>query len=157
MIIAIYIDDFLICDAEKKEINNVKEALKAKFHMSDLRSVLFYLRMAVTRDCANHILCLTQQAYLEKILQDHEMWDCKAVAVPMDGSFTTKAQDYQAMDSFWTQYQSAVSLLMYAMLGTWPDLAFSVSVVSQYASNPNPSQWQAVKRIFWYICGTLLF
>lgn len=44
---------------------------------------------------------------------------------------------------------------MYAMLGTRPDLAFSVSVVSRYASNPNPRHWQAVKRIFRYIRGTL--
>ena len=43
---------------------------------------------------------------------------------------------------------------MYAILGTRPDLAFSVSVVSRYASNPNPSHWQAVKRIFRYIRGT---
>ena len=48
MIIVIYVDDLLICDAERKEINNVKKALKAKFHMSDLGSVLFYLEMTVT-------------------------------------------------------------------------------------------------------------
>lgn len=83
------------------------------------------------------------------------MWDCKAVAVPIDSVLTASSQDYQATDSFRTQYQSAVGSLMYAMLGTRPDLAFSVSVVSRYASNPNPSHWQAVKRIFRYIRGTL--
>lgn len=41
------------------------------------------------------------------------------------------------------------------MLGTRPDLAFSVSVVSCYASNQNSGHWQAVKRIFCYIRGTL--
>lgn len=44
---------------------------------------------------------------------------------------------------------------MYAMLSTRPDLAFSVSGVSRYASNPNSSHWQAVKRIFRDIRGTL--
>ena len=44
---------------------------------------------------------------------------------------------------------------MYAMLGTRPDLAYAVSVVSRYASRPNNSHWQAVKRIFRYIKGTL--
>ena len=44
---------------------------------------------------------------------------------------------------------------MYAILGTRPDLAFAVSVVSQYSSKPNDSHWQAVKRIFRYIKGTL--
>ena len=44
---------------------------------------------------------------------------------------------------------------MYAMLGTQPDLAFAVSVVSQYASNPNFFHWQTVKRIFRYLKGSL--
>ena len=154
MIIAIYVDNLLICGAERKEINKVKDALKAKFHMSDLGPVSFYLGMAVTRDRGNKILRLGQQAYLEKILKDHGMWECKAVAVPMDGNLTSSLQNYQATDVFRTQYQSAVGSLMYAMLSTRPDLAFSVSVVSRYASNPNPSHWQAVKRIFRYIRGT---
>ena len=44
---------------------------------------------------------------------------------------------------------------MYAMLGTRPDLAFAVSVVSRYSSNPTEAHWSAVKRIFRYIKGTL--
>ena len=105
MIIAIYVDDLLICGAARQEINKVKDALKAKFHMSDLRPVSFYLGMAVTQDSANRILCLGQQAYLEKILQYHGMWDCKASAVPMDIILTASSQDYQATDIFRTQYQ----------------------------------------------------
>ena len=123
--------------------------------MSDLGPVSFYLGMAVIRDRGNKILCLGQQAYLEKIFKDHGMWECKAVAVPMDRNLTLSLQDYQANDVFRTQYQPAVGSLMYAMLSTRPDLTFSVSVVSRYASNPNPSHWQAVKRIFCYIYGTL--
>ena len=58
MIIAICIEDFLICDVERKGINIVKKALKAKFYISDLRQVSFYLGVAVTWDCTNQILCL---------------------------------------------------------------------------------------------------
>lgn len=83
------------------------------------------------------------------------MWEYKAVAVPMDGSLASSLQNYQAIDVFRTQYQSALGFLMYAMLSTRPDLAFSVSGVSRYASNPNSSHWQAVKRIFRDIRGTL--
>ncbi len=44
---------------------------------------------------------------------------------------------------------------MYAILETRPDLAYAVFVVSRYAFRPNNSHWQAVKRIFRYIKGTL--
>lgn len=43
---------------------------------------------------------------------------------------TSSAQDYKASNAFCLQYQSAVGSLIYAMLGTRPDLAFAVSVVS---------------------------
>jgi hypothetical protein len=44
---------------------------------------------------------------------------------------------------------------MYAMLGTRPDLAFAVSVVSRFASNPTDRHWTAVKRILKYLAGTI--
>ncbi len=83
------------------------------------------------------------------------MWDCKPVATPMDSALVAAATDYQCTSEFRLQYQSAVGSLMYAMLGTRPDLAFAVSVISRYASNPNFLHWQAVKRIFRYLKGSL--
>ena len=59
----------------------------------------------------------------------------------MDRILTTAPRVYQTTDSFRTQYQSAISLHMYAMLGTRPNLAFSVSVTSQYTFNLNPNHW----------------
>ena len=44
---------------------------------------------------------------------------------------------------------------MYAMLGTRPDIAFAVFVVSRYGSNLNESHWKAVKRIFRYLRGSI--
>jgi len=52
------------------------------------------------------------------------------------------------------RYQSAVGSLMYAMLGTRPDISYAVSKVSQYSTNPDPTHWTAVKRIFCYLAGT---
>jgi len=51
-------------------------------------------------------------------------------------------------------YQSAVGSLMYAMLGSRPDLAYSVGLVSQFNHCPKPEHWIAVKRIFRYLIAT---
>ena len=40
---------------------------------------------------------------------------------------------------------------MYLMLGTRPDVAYSMSRVSQFASNPDLPHWHALRRIFAYI------
>lgn len=94
MIIAIYIDNFLIYGAKKKEINKIKDAFKAKFYMSNLGPVSFYLGIAVTQDHVNKILSLGQKTYLEKILKDHRIWECKAITVPIDRILTLLLQDY---------------------------------------------------------------
>lgn len=88
MIITIYVDDLLIYNVEKNTINRVKDASKAKFYMSDLGSISFYLGRVVTQDCENKILCLGPQAYLEKILKNHGMWEYKMVVILIDGSLT---------------------------------------------------------------------
>ena len=49
---------------------------------------------------------------------------------------------------------SRLSALMYAVMGTGPGIAYAVSVVSRYASNPTERIWIAVKRIFRYLRGT---
>jgi hypothetical protein len=53
-----------------------------------------------------------------------------------------------------SQYQSAIGSLMYAMMQTRPDLAFPVSWLSQYCSNPKEEHWKAVKRVLRYLRGT---
>lgn len=47
--------------------------------MSDLGPVSFYLGIDATLDCANKNFGLSQEAYVEKILKKHRMWDYKAL------------------------------------------------------------------------------
>ena len=44
---------------------------------------------------------------------------------------------------------------MYAMLGTQPDLAFTISTLSKYCINPGPRHAQAVQHVFRYLKKTL--
>jgi hypothetical protein len=44
---------------------------------------------------------------------------------------------------------------MYAMLGTRPDIAYTVSVVSWFAANPDQSYKSAVTRILQYLRKTV--
>lgn len=44
---------------------------------------------------------------------------------------------------------------MYDMLCTRPDLAYLISLVNRYQSNPNQAHWEAVKMNMKYLKGTL--
>jgi hypothetical protein len=158
VIIAIYVDDLLITRKDRKEIDALKKALNNRFKMSDLGLVNFYLGMTVTRDRINRTLRLGQQAYLTKVLRDFGMEDCNPAVTPMDsnGSNLVPApKDYTASQDEIKEYQRAIGSLMYAMLGSRPDIAFAVSMVSRFASNPTAEHMKAVKRILRYLKGTL--
>jgi len=43
---------------------------------------------------------------------------------------------------------------MYAMLGTRPDIAYAIGIVSQFNHAPVWEHWMAVKQIFRYLAGT---
>ena len=51
-------------------------------------------------------------------------------------------------------YRSAVGSLIYAMMGTRPDIAASVGIVSKYLAKPGHLHWQATKRIMRYLKGS---
>ena len=157
LILALYVDDILLAGPNKAKIQEVKDQLSNKFHMTDLGTCAYYLGMTVTRDRPNRTIRLGQAGYVEKFLKDHGMWECKQAAVPMNpGEKMLPADDdYQAPATFRLDYQSAVGSLMYAMLGTRPDIAFPVSVVSRYGSNPDATHWKAVQRICRYLRGTV--
>lgn len=44
---------------------------------------------------------------------------------------------------------------MYAVIGTRPDLAYTVTLLSQFSSNPTPEHLTAAKRVLRYIKGTI--
>jgi hypothetical protein len=51
-------------------------------------------------------------------------------------------------------YREAVGSLLYAAIGTRPDIAHAVNECARHVSDPGQQHWQAVKRIMRYLVGT---
>jgi hypothetical protein len=51
-------------------------------------------------------------------------------------------------------YHEAVGSLMYASLGTHPDISFTIQTLSRFSTKPGVAHWEAVKRVFRYLKGT---
>ncbi|SCV70164.1 BQ2448_1558 [Microbotryum intermedium] len=56
-----------------------------------------------------------------------------------------------------TRYLQAVGSLMYAALGTRPDLAYAVSYLARFAKQPGPTHWTAIKHVLRYVRGTVSY
>ena len=51
-------------------------------------------------------------------------------------------------------YREAIGCLMFLMVGTRPDIAFSVCYLATFCESPLIPHWSAVKRVLRYIAGT---
>ena len=53
-------------------------------------------------------------------------------------------------------YANLIGSLMYLVIATRPDIAYSVNKLAQYTSAPKNKHWTAVKRLFQYLKGSKL-
>jgi hypothetical protein len=149
----------LVAAKDMKEISKLKAKLKAEFEMKDLGAAKKILGMEILRNRSSSSLYLSQQNYIEKILQRFNMHQSKPVSIPLAAHFKLssaccpKTED-EVLHMQRVPYSSAVGSLMYAMVCSRPDLAHSLSVVSRFMANPGKDHWSAVQWIFRYLRGT---
>ena len=53
-----------------------------------------------------------------------------------------------------TRYQSIIGSLLYLMIGTCPDIAFTVTHLLQFSTNPTEDHYRAAQHICRYLVGT---
>ena len=94
------------------------------------------------------------ELYIRKVLRRFAMSDSHPVSTPVDHSIhLNPANENNWMNA--SLYQQAVGSIMYAAIGTRPDLAFAIQTLSQFNHDPSTEHWAAIKRVLWYLNGTL--
>jgi hypothetical protein len=160
ILIALYVDDLLLLSNSLKGLTTLKRDLSRLFAMKDLGEAHYVLGIQIDRDRTARTLSISQREYVQKVLHRFGMMDSKAASTPLDASAKLTKADCPAASiapnmAFIQQYQSAVGAIMYAMLGTRPDIAFAVASLSQFSSNPGQPHWMAVKHVLRYLHGTI--
>ena len=158
ILVLVYVDDLVLAPAEKEDIGWIKNCLAKAFEMRDLGELTTFLGLEIKRDRKQRVLSISQHNYIDRILHRHGMQDARPVLTPLDHNTrlisTMSHNTSEDQEVNLELYQSAVGSLMYAMLGSRPDLAYSVGLVSQFNHCPKPEHWIAVKRIFRYLIAT---
>jgi transposase InsO family protein len=153
LILLVFVDDIVFFAKSKEAITKAKSWLRDEFKMVDLGDLKLFLGMQITRDRTRRTLFLGQERYTQKILERCKMESCHGCKTPMDTKLVlTKPNDEEIVGT--VEYQSLVGSIMYAMLGTRPDIAYAVSTLSKFNSCPAPEHHAAAKRVLRYLQET---
>ncbi|KAJ9539488.1 hypothetical protein OSB04_032221 [Centaurea solstitialis] len=143
----------------KNPNKSVKSWLSKCFQMKDLGEAAYILGIKIYRNRSKRLIGLSQSTYIDKILKKFRMDESKKGFIPMQHGIVlsktqcpVSSQDQDKMKS--VPYASAIGSIMYAMLCTRPDVAYSVSVTSRYQQNPGEPYWVAIKNILKYLRRT---
>ncbi|GBM58331.1 hypothetical protein AVEN_228632-1 [Araneus ventricosus] len=89
----------------------------------------------------NGIVAMRQQSYVRELLNHFDMTKAKTVVCPMDFSIRLKRSD--ECDTEGLPYRELVGGLLYLVTSTRPDIAKTVSKLSQFLNYYDNTHWKA--------------
>jgi hypothetical protein len=149
----VYVDDMVIISPD---VDRFKKLITARFKMDDIGELKHLLGVKVDKIDDKKIY-LSQEAYLKKILIDHNLLNVRTTSVPMVPNTHLVKSTPAERDQFaqiGVNYRRAIGMLMYLAVCTRPDIAFALSQLSQHLESPGITHWRAVVHLMRYLSGT---
>ncbi|KAH9678582.1 retrovirus-related pol polyprotein from transposon RE1 [Citrus sinensis] len=128
---------------DEKKTEALQKYLSREFEMKDLGALKYFLGIEVLRSKGG--IFLSQRKYALDLLHETGMTTCQPIDTPIEeGLKFCITSDQVPVDK--GRYQRLIGRLMY-LSHTRPDLAYALSVVSQFMHNPGEQHMKAVMRI----------
>ena len=152
VILLLFVDDVILTGSDDGIEEFVKECTK-EFKTRDLGSLKLFLGIRLERQ--EDKVLLHQRDYIRRILERFNA-PTASVATPLDPKLPLiEAPESEFLgDDDAAEYRAAVGALMYLMVCTRPDLAFTLSRLSKFSSKPGEKHAAALKRVLRYLSFT---
>ncbi|GJX40899.1 retrovirus-related pol polyprotein from transposon TNT 1-94, partial [Tanacetum coccineum] len=147
VILCLYVNDMLIIGSNDKMIKSTKDMLKSKFNKKDMGLADVILGIKIIQTHNGLVLC--QAHYVDKILNTHSAGNSGLARTLIDTSMHLSKN--RGVGVAQLEYSRIIGMLMYLMTGTRTDLAYVVSRLSKYTSNPSDAHWKAMTRVLHYL------
>jgi hypothetical protein len=161
VIFSVHVDDIFAAASSPEEMDAFKAMLESKWEISDLGPAKFALGIAISRDRPSHTICLSQTAYINRLISRFEIGDARTADTPMVAGLQLRRPDDSVATSpeivkwrLQTPYRELVGSLMYVAVATRPDIAFAVGRLSSFLDCYTPDHWSAAVRVLRYLKGT---
>lgn len=131
-------------------MSRLKQCLAKEFEIKDLGQLRYFLGMEIAR--SKESIMVSQRKYTLDLLKETGMNGCKAADTPIEANVKL-GEVKGGVHVNAGRYQRLVGKLIY-LSHTGPDIAFAVSMVSQFMHSPCEEHFEAVFRILRYLKAT---
>ncbi|CAH2097011.1 unnamed protein product [Euphydryas editha] len=125
--------------------------------MKELGAISKFLGIDVKQDLNSGVTIISQKDYLRNILSEYNMLDCKTLSLPIDKNFNFHILKRENSESVFIENKCRrlIGRLMYAAMGTRPDICAVVNILSRYQNSASTLLYKILLNILRYLKGTL--
>ena len=156
IILFFYVDDIVIAYRKHQESEGLGliRSLKARYALTGGGSLQWFLGIEILRDRAKRLIWLSQSSYIDKIndLVQSTMTE-KSTRLPMSKEELLPYEE-TATNPSCTSYLRKIGSLLYVAVMTRPDVAFAVSRLARFTTNPGPQHQAAADQVLLYLKRT---
>ena len=148
---ALQVDDFAVTGSWSEESARFAKAFGEHYEVVDNGELEYYMAIRFRRD--DGLIFMDQSNYCLDIAESFELRETRKVETPQEtGDRLPTLSDEDTL--FECPYREAVGSLMYASVGTRPDISAALTDVSKHLIRHGVQHWKAVQRIIKYINST---
>ena len=156
-LVGLWVDDNYVVSGNVDECSHLLDEMEKHFNIKNLGRISFSLGIHFAWETNG--LYMTQTAYIEKIAAKFKMEGCKPLYVPMQKGTKPTAKmsptnEKEKIEMSTVPFKNAIGSLLYLAVCTCPDIAYAVSSLARYSSNPGREHWVLVKNVIHYLMNT---
>jgi transposase InsO family protein len=155
ILILFYVDDILLIYHKdyEQETHKIWDKVKEKYEIQDQGPVEWFLGVRVIRNRQDRTITLVHDTYIDKITKKFDLGDGSFPPTPLPSEELIKNTG-EATKQRIKSYQERVGSVLYTAIMLRPDIAFAVSKLSHFLTNPSDQHFKAVERVIMYLYRT---
>ena len=154
LLLSLFVDDGLACSTSTSKMENMIQHLEENFSITKSSGDL-YVGLHIYQDTKKCLIFINETLYLRRIISTFGFSSCAPVSTPADPNVQLDSSLAPVTEAPFS-YAAAVDSLMFTQTLTRPDINFAINTVAaQFLSHPQQLHYQAVRRIFRYLAGTI--
>ncbi|GJZ94767.1 putative ribonuclease H-like domain-containing protein [Tanacetum coccineum] len=151
LLVQIYVDDIIFASTDHNACHIFSKEMSSKFQMSMMGQMSFFLGLQVSQSPRG--IFINQAKYALETLKKYGMDLSDPVDTPMVDRLKLD-EDLMGIPVDQTRFRGMVGSLIY-LTASRPDLVFAVCMCARYQAKPTKKHFEAIKRVFWYLKGTI--